>query len=100
MFVYYKCYIPIELTVSQRIESASKKFDICHYWYYLNEDFKFQPNVCNTSHDLLNMSMDLSDIAILNIEGSDYCCVISRITKNEAIRLIHNANLIEKSGTL
>ena len=45
MFVYYKCYIPIELTVSQRIESASKKFDICHYWYYLNEDFKFQPNV-------------------------------------------------------
>ena len=100
MFVYYKCYIPIELTVSQRIESAWKKFDICHYWYYLNEDFKFQPNVCNTSHDLLNMSMDLSDIAILNIEGSDYCCVISRITKNEAIRLMHNANLIEKSGTL
>ena len=44
--------------------------------------------------------MDLNDNAILNIEGSDYCCVISRISKNKAIRLMHNANLIEKSGTL
>ena len=22
--------------------SASKEFDICHYWYFLNEGFKFQ----------------------------------------------------------
>ena len=26
-----------------------------------------------------------SDIAILNIKGSDYCCIISLISKNEAI---------------
>ena len=33
--------------------SASKEFDICHYWYILNYSFKFQPNVCNRCHDLL-----------------------------------------------
>ena len=27
--------------------SASKEFDICHYWYFLNHSFKFQSNVCN-----------------------------------------------------
>ena len=24
--------------------SASKECDICHYWYFLNYSFKFQPN--------------------------------------------------------
>ena len=30
----------------------------------------------------------LSDIAILNIKGSDYCCIIRFISKNEAFKLI------------
>ena len=47
-----------------------------------------QPNVCNRCHDLLIMSMNLSNIAILNIKGSDYCCIISGISKNEAINLM------------
>ena len=46
------------------------------------------------------MSMNLSDIAILNIKGSDYHCVISLISKNEAINLMPNTDLTEKSGTL
>ena len=29
--------------------------------------------------------MNLSDIAILNIKGTDYRCIISRISKNKAI---------------
>ena len=32
--------------------SASKKCDICHYWYFLNYGFKFQPNACNRWHDV------------------------------------------------
>ena len=74
---------------------ASKECDICHYWYFLNYSFKFQPNVCNTCHDLLIMSINLSDIAILNIEGSDYHCIISLSSKNEAIKLMQNADLTE-----
>ena len=46
------------------------------------------------------MSMNVSDIAILNIKSADYGCIISRISKNEAINLMKNANLTEKSGTL
>ena len=79
--------------------SASKACDICHYWYFLNYSFKFQSNVCNRCHDLL-MSRNLSDIAILNIKGSDYHCIIILITKSEAINLMQNADLIKKSRTL
>ena len=55
--------------------SASKECDVCHYWYFLNYNFKFQPNVCNRCHDLLMMPINLSDIAILNIKCSDYRCI-------------------------
>ena len=61
--------------------------------------FKFQPNACNRCHALLMMSVNPSDIAILNIIGSDYHCVISMISKNEAINLLPNADLMGKSGT-
>ena len=53
--------------------SESKECDICLYWYFLNEDYKFQLNVCNRYRGLLLMSMNLSDIAILNIKSAHYC---------------------------
>ena len=78
---------------------ASKECNVCHYWYLLNYSFKFQPNVCNRRNDLL-MSINFSNIAILNIKGSDYCCIISLISKNEAMNLLQNADLTKKSVTL
>ena len=45
------------------------------------------------------MSMNFSDIAILNIKGSDYCCIFSWISKSVAIKLLQNGDLTEKSGT-
>ena len=51
----------------------------------LNKGFKFQPNAYNRWHNLLMISMNLGDIAILNIKSTDYCCIISKISKNEAM---------------
>ena len=42
------------------------------------------------------MFINLSDIAILNIKGSDYPCIISLISKNETIKLSKIADLTEK----
>ena len=91
-----------EIDVSKRINinktSASKECDVCHYWYFLKYRFKFQPNNCVKCHDdLLMMSMNLSNIAILNIKRFDYLCIISLISKNEAIDLIQNADLTRKT---
>ena len=96
------CYDRID--VSEGIDvnktSASKEYDICHYLYFLNNSFRFQPNVCNKYQDLLMLSVNLSDSAILNIKVSNYHCFIRLISKNEAINLLQNADLTEKSGTL
>ena len=75
--------------------SRSKEWDICHYWIFLNKGFNFQSYVCNEFHDLLVMSMNISDIAILNIKVSDYCCIISGISKSNAINLMQNIDLTE-----
>ena len=39
--------------------SASKECDICHYSYFLDKWFKFQPYACNSCHDILMMSVNL-----------------------------------------
>ena len=80
--------------------NESKEYDICHCWYFLDIGFTFQQNVSNECHDLLMMYMNLSDNAILNIKGSDYCCISSGISKNEATNLMLNADLTEDIGTL
>ena len=45
--------------------SASKECDVCHYWYFLDKRYKFQPYGSNGCHDVLVMSMNLGDIPIL-----------------------------------
>ena len=42
------------------------------------------------------MSINLRDIAVLNIEGSDCHCIISLNRKNEARNLLQNTDLTEK----
>ena len=43
--------------------------------------------------------MNLSDIAILKIRNTDYHCIITGISKIEAIKLLEDIDLAEKSGT-
>ena len=77
--------------------SKSKECYICHYWYFLNKEFKFQPYVCNRCHDLLKMSVNLSNIAILKTKNADYHLIIVEISKIDATELLQNIDLAEKS---
>ena len=56
--------------------------------------------VCNSFHDVLMMSISLSDIAISKINVADYRYIISQITKIKAINILQNVDLSEKNGTL
>ena len=47
--------------------SATKECHICCCWYFLDKEFKFQPDVYNGCHDVLMMSIGLNHIVILNI---------------------------------
>ena len=31
--------------------NASEECDICHYWYFLDKNFKYEPYICNGCHN-------------------------------------------------
>ena len=58
---------------------------ICHYWYFRDITYKFQPYVCNGCHDISMITYELKNIAILNVKGVDYRRVLRNMSKNDAI---------------
>ena len=54
---------------------------IYHYQHFLDNGFKIQLTVGNGCHNVLMMSIDINSIAIFNIHGVGYCCIIDEITK-------------------
>ena len=92
--LYYSTIVAFE-GINVNKTSESKECDICHYWNFSSKGFKFQLHICNRYHDLLIMSMN-SNIAILKIKNSDYCCIISGISKSEVTKLLQNNDLTEK----
>ena len=43
------------------------------------------------------MYMNLSEVAVLNIKGTDYHCIISGISKSEAINVMQSINMTKKA---
>ena len=38
--------------------NESKECMICHYWYFKDIGYKFQPSVCNGCHDISMMAYE------------------------------------------
>ena len=81
--ILYHDRIDVSEDADVNTTSESKECNVFHYWYFINKGFKFQPNVCNGYQDPLFMSVNFNDIAILNVRGIDYCCIINGISKSE-----------------
>ena len=79
--------------------SASKKCMLCHYWYFEDFGYKFQPYVCNGCHAVSMMAYELKNIAILNAKGVDYRCILWGISKHDVISRLNNS-VLENKGVL
>ena len=71
--------------------SASKKCELCHYWFFKDIGFKFEEHVCNKCHNLLTIAHSLRDIAILSAKGVTFRCILMSINKNEALKRLNNS---------
>ena len=80
--------------------SASKECDICHYWYFEDIGFKYEPYLCNDCHDLTQKAMRFNDFAIIYVKGSACRIHFWYISKDDAISIMNNSNLINKKGVL
>ena len=56
--------------------------------------------ICNVYHDLLKISRNLDDTAILSINCIDFQCIISGISKSEAVKELQIVDFNEKRWAL
>ena len=75
--------------------NASKGCDICHYWYFLDKGFKYEPYLCNGCHDLMQKAMNFNDVAIVSIKENEYRIHFWYMSKDDAVKLMKNSNLNE-----
>ena len=53
---------------------------------------------CNGCHDLMQKAMSFNDVAIIYAKGSAYRIHFWYMSKDDAIRIMNNSNLIDKKG--
>ena len=80
--------------------SASKECSICHYWYFLDKNFNYDPYLCNGCHDLMKKAMSFKNVAIVSAKVDDYRIHFYYISRNDAITLVTDSNLNDKNGVL
>ena len=80
--------------------SASKECHICHYWYFKDIDFKYEPYLCNGCPDLTQKAMSFNDIAAIYVKRSAYRIHFWYMSKDDAISIMNNSNLIYKKAVL
>ena len=80
--------------------NAFKEYNICHYWYFLDKNFKYEPYLCNGCHDLMQKAKNFNDVAIVSIKDNDYRIQFWYMRKDDAISIMNNSSLNEKTGSL
>lgn len=78
----------------------SRECIICHYWYHLKINFRCQSKVWNGLHNLIQKATSFNDLGMSCVKRSNFTIHFWYITKDEAMNLLRNADLTEKSGTL
>ena len=78
--------------------NSSKECDICHYWYFKDIGFKYEPYLCNASHDLMQKAVSFNDVAIVYVKESAYRIHFWYMNKNDEISIMNDSNLINKKG--
>ena len=92
------------IDVSQGIDvnntNLSKECDICHYCYFKDISFKYEPYLCNGYHDLMQKAMSFNNVAIVYVKGSAYRIHFWYIGKDDAINIMNGSNLADKRSVL
>ena len=80
--------------------NLSKECDICHYWYFKDIGFKYEPYLCNGCDDLMQKAIGFNNIAIVFIKENAYRIHFWYMSKADAINIMTGSNLVDKRGVL
>ena len=70
--------IDLSKEIGVKESDCSHECIICHYWYCLEIDFRFQLEVCTVCHDWMQETRSFNDVAIGSVEGNGSKIVFCR----------------------
>ena len=94
MLKYKKISVSEEIQIHKK--NASKECMLCYYWYFKYVEFKPELHFGNKCGDVLMNAYELRNIAILNVRGVDFRCILGVIKRNEAVNRLNNSVLDDK----
>ena len=80
--------------------NLSKECDICHYCYFKDIGFKYEPYLCNGCNDLMKKAMSFNNIAIIYVKGSAFRINFCYMSKDDGVNIMTGSNLVVKKGVL
>ena len=88
-------YKSIDVSEDIDFDKTNKSVEcmICHYWYFKDIGFKYQPYVCKGCHDFSMIVQNIDDFLILRVKGVDYRCCVVNMSKKDAVSLLNNSVL-------
>ena len=93
-----RCRIDVSEEIDVNKTNASKECDICRYWYFKGNGFKSEPYLCNGCHDLMQKAISFKDVAIIYVKESAYKIHFWYMSKDDAISIMNDSNLMDKKG--
>ena len=79
---------------------ASRECALCGFWYFRGKNFNYQKYYCDGCHDMAMKTLSFKNLAIVYSKGSAYRIYFCYMSKDDAISITHNSNLIDKKGVL
>ena len=68
--------------------------------FFLDKNFSYEPYLWNRCHDFMRKAINFNDVAIVSNKRNDYRIHFRYMSKDEAISIMHNSNINEKTGLL
>ena len=79
--------------------NASKECVLCHYQYFKDVRFKFEPHACNKC-SIGCLVSNSKRIEILNVKSVDYRCILYGISRNKTVNVLNNSVLKDKGDII
>ena len=87
MLEYERIDISEGIDVNKTI--LSKECDICHYWYFKDIGFNYEPYLCNSCHDLMQKAISFNNVTIAYVKGNSYRINFWHMSKDDAINIMN-----------
>ena len=75
------------------LSDKSRECNLCHYWYFVDKNFNYEPYLSNGCHELMIKAMSFNDLAVASVKEIDYRVRFCFMSKNNAINLLNNSVL-------